>query len=311
MFREIEGVVRKWRESVVGQDHVLEAVEPYLWRWAADLIPPDRPAASFLFAGPTGVGKTYAGEALAEAFGRKAIVIDCGFLQERHEIATLLGAPPGYLGHRETKPRITQQTLEEQKPFPIVIFDEFEKAADSLHKALLGILDRGILTLGDNTVVSFRGTCIIMTSNIASREISDCLSGRWGFSPGSRRGFSGAMKKAFLPEFVARVDEFLAFKPLNREKIVEIMKLEISKLSERLAGLLIHMTCEEGAAETLVESWSPELGARPAVRKFEKAVLEQIARARLRYKENAPLKAIVRKDLSVEVSPLKKSDGMV
>lgn len=311
MFREIEGVIRKWRESVVGQDHVLEAVEPYLWRWAADLSPPDRPAASFLFAGPTGVGKTYAGEALAEAFGRKAIVIDCGFLQERHEIATLLGAPPGYLGHRETKPRITQQTLEDQKPFPIVIFDEFEKAADSLHKALLGILDRGILTLGDNTVVSFRGACIIMTSNIASREVSDCLSGRWGFSPGSRRGFSGAMRKAFLPEFIARVDEFLTFNPLDRDKIREIMRLEIGKLSERLAGAMIHLSCDGLAPEALIESWSPDLGARPAVRKFEKKVLVEIARARLRYKENTPLKAVVRKDLSVEVSPIKKSDGML
>src|SRR6201982_2878421 len=178
------------RRKIVGQDQAVEKVVEIYQMFQAGLNPPGRPVGNFLFLGPTGCGKTRVAEAMAETmFGdaRACIKIDCAEFQHSHEIAKLIGSPPGYLGHRETHPLLTQEALNqwhtEKLKLSILLFDEIEKASDALWQLLLGILDKGTLTLGNNNRVDLSQCIIIMTSNLGAAEMSNLANGRFGFSP--------------------------------------------------------------------------------------------------------------------------------
>ncbi len=200
--------------------------------YRAKLTPEGRPAGIFLLLGPTGTGKTKTVEALADVLHgspKKLLKVDCGEYQMEHEVAKLLGAPPGYLGHRETQPLLTQQKLSgaasESCDLSILLFDEIEKAAQSLVRLLLGVLDKATLRLGDGTLVNFEKTIIFLTSNLGAREMSRELRPEFGFeSLGARRGESGrqtgaigknAVRKNFSPEFINRIDSVVTYRPLD------------------------------------------------------------------------------------------------
>src|SRR5438094_1871669 len=180
--------------KVVGQTSALQYITPYIQMYQAGLNPADRPAGIFLLLGPTGTGKTRTVEALAEILhgtSKHLVKIDCGEFQSDHEVAKLIGAPPGYLGHRETTPMLTQERLaavtSSNCDLSLVLFDEVEKAAPSLTVLLLGILDRGTLNLGDNTVVNFERTFIFLTSNLGAREMMKEVKPDFGFAPTDHR----------------------------------------------------------------------------------------------------------------------------
>ena len=175
-------LAESWKKMLVGQDHAIDRVVPYVARAMARLSPPNRPLGVFVMLGPTGTGKTRTAETLAELLHgseKNMLRIDCGEFQNEHEVAKLLGAPPGYLGHRETQPLNTAAkltaTTSDKSSISIVLFDEIEKAASALWRTLLGVLDKGVLRLGDNSVVNFENTLIFMSSNVGAREISEML----------------------------------------------------------------------------------------------------------------------------------------
>src|ERR1700722_3536949 len=223
------------REKIVGQDEAVQALFDIYQVFCAGLNSPGRPVGNLLFLGPTGSGKTRTVEAAAEIlFGdsRAVVKVDCAEFQHSHELAKLVGSPPGYLGHRETHPRLSQDALNqyhsEQTKLSFVLFDEIEKASDALWNLLLGILDKATLTLGDNRKVDFSRTMIFMTSNLGSAEISDILAPRLGFSDmesrrtiidaqsesmGGKIHRSGveAARRRFTPEFMNRLDEIVTF----------------------------------------------------------------------------------------------------
>ncbi|MFY9570221.1 MAG: AAA family ATPase, partial [Blastocatellia bacterium] len=220
------------RARVIGQDRAIRSISSLYQVFQAGMTSPSRPIGTMLFLGPTGSGKTHVVEAAAEIlFGdRNAVIkIDCSEFQHSHEIAKLIGSPPGYLGHRETSPLLTQESLEkyrtERDPFTLVLFDEIEKASDSLWQLLLGVLDKATLTLGDNRRVDFSQTMIFMTSNLGAKEMSELITGSIGFAPtksGSMAGddldqkiyrtASEAAKRKLSPEFMNRIDKVVVFR---------------------------------------------------------------------------------------------------
>src|SRR6185369_2622286 len=215
---------------------------------------PTRPLGTMLFLGPTGSGKTHVVEAAAEIlFGtRNAVVkIDCAEFQHSHEIAKLIGSPPGYLGHRETAPMLTQENLDkyhtDSNPFSLVLFDEIEKASESLWQLLLGILDKATLTLGDNRRVDFSQTMIFMTSNLGAKEMSELITGSIGFTPATGRTMaddeldqkiyrtaSEAARRKFSPEFMNRIDKVVVFRSLKHQQLYEILDLELKGVQQRV-----------------------------------------------------------------------------
>src|SRR5258706_9013049 len=211
-------------ERVVGQPAASDVVIPYIQMFQAGLAPEGRPVGVFLLLGPTGTGKTKTVEALAEVLHgseKSLLKVDCGEFQMEHEVAKLIGAPPGYLGHRETQPILTQQKLNavtsENCALSLVLFDEIEKAAPSLTRLLLGVLDKGVLRLGDNSTVNFEKSLVFLTSNLGAREMMKEISPDFGFQGGLSAGRPDltsklqnialvAVRKKFSPEFVNRID---------------------------------------------------------------------------------------------------------
>src|SRR6266700_1548128 len=288
--REFEGSLL---ERLVGQDRSVRRMARSYQVYLAGLSTPGRPLANLLFLGPTGSGKTRMVEAAAEVlFGDMGAVvkIDCAEFQHSHEIAKLIGSPPGYLGHRETQPLITQEKLDEHHSeklkLSLVLFDEIEKASDALWQLLLGVLDKGTLTLGDNRRVDFSHTLIFLTSNLGSAEMTKLMSGGLGFAAGPRenddeldqkiyRTAMEAARKKFSPEFMNRIDKVIVFRTLQRENLEEILDIELTRVQERImiatAGKQFVFKCTERARDfLLLEGTDQKFGARHLKRAIER-----------------------------------------
>jgi ATP-dependent Clp protease ATP-binding subunit ClpB len=239
--------------KIVGQDEAVQAVVDLYQVFCAGLNSPGRPLGNLLFLGPTGAGKTRLVEATAEVlFGnpRALIKVDCAEFQHSHEIAKLIGSPPGYLGHCETTPLITQEGLAlyhtEKLKISFLLFDEIEKASDSLWQLLLGILDKATLTLGDNRRVDLSKTMIFMTSNLGGRAITELMTSGMGFAPmiladaqpqldeKVERSATVAAKRKFAPEFMNRIDKVVVFHPLRAEQLERILEIELSMVQQRV-----------------------------------------------------------------------------
>lgn len=289
------------RKAILGQSDAIETLAPYVELSIAGLSPEGRPAGVFLLLGPTGTGKTRTVEALAQALhgsDRHLLRIDCGEFQLDHEVAKLIGAPPGYLGHRETHPLLSQQKVNavtsERSSLSLVLFDEIEKAAPSFTRILLGVLDRGTMKLGDNTSVSFENSMIFLTSNLGARGMMTELTGGFGFSAGEARPAGerqsklgriamSAVRRRFSPEFVNRIDEVVSYRPLDRKALDGILELQITLLRNhirsRLGAASFDLELSSRARKLLLnEGASSEYGARELKRAIHRLLLQPLAR---------------------------------
>ena len=290
---EVEDFARSLRRRVVGQDRAIRQLARIYQVYLAGLSAPGRPLANLLLLGPTGSGKTRLVEAAAEAlFGdaRAVVKIDCAEFQHGHEIAKLVGSPPGYLGHRETHPLITQETLEqhytEKVRVSLVLFDEIEKASDAVWQLLLGILDKATLTLGDNRRVDFSHSLIFLTSNLGSQEMTKLVSGGLGYTSGPRhddeevdqkiyRTAMEAARRKFSPEFMNRIDKVIVFRTLKGEHLEKILDIELGRVQERImssaASRQFVFDCTPSAREFLLEEGTDsKFGARHLKRSIER-----------------------------------------
>jgi len=241
------------RRRIIGQDEAVQAVVDLYQVFCAGLNSPGHPVGNLLFLGPTGAGKTRMVEATAEVlFGdpHAVIKVNCAEFQHSHEIAKLIGSPPGYLGHRETRPLINTEALEQHHTdtlkISFLVFDEIEKAADALWQLLLGILDKATLTLGDNQRVDLSKTMIFMTSNLGGGEIMNLMTGRMGFAPtlpeselprfDEKMGLTAtaAAKRNFAPEFMNRIDKVVVFHPLRAEQLNQVLEIELGMVQQRV-----------------------------------------------------------------------------
>jgi ATP-dependent Clp protease ATP-binding subunit ClpA len=286
---------------VVGQERAVRKLASLYQVFQAGLPNPTRPLGTMLFLGPTGSGKTHVVEAAAEVLFsdlNSIIKIDCAEYQHSHEIAKLIGSPPGYLGHRETAPLLSQENIDkhktEQDPFTLVLFDEIEKASDALWQLLLGILDKGTLTLGDNRRVDFTQTMIFMTSNLGATQMSELITGSIGFAPTADAKMSAddldqkiyrtaleAARRKFSPEFMNRIDNVVVFRSLRQEQLRRVLDLELQQVQRRIddgAGERFRITVTERAAEfLLVEGMDCRYGARHLKRAIERFVVTPLA----------------------------------
>ncbi len=280
---------------IVGQERAVRRLSGLFQIYLAGLNNPSRPIGTLLFLGPTGSGKTRVVEAASEIlFGEQHAVvkIDCAEFQHSHEIAKLIGSPPGYLGHRETSPMLTQENLDryhnDENKLTFVLFDEIEKASDSLWQLLLGILDKATLTLGDNRRVDFSKTIVVMTSNLGAREMSDMISGGIGFAPAKGgknpndsdvdlkiyRTALEAAKRKFSPEFMNRIDKVVVFRSLKEHHLRQILEIELQSVQNRItnsAGTKFVFSCSTEAKEFLLhEGIDFKYGARHLKRAIER-----------------------------------------
>jgi len=288
------------RHKIVGQEEAVQALADLYQVFCAGLHSPARPVGNLLFLGPTGSGKTRIVEAAAEIlFGdsRALIKVDCAEFQHSHEIAKLIGSPPGYLGHRETHPLITQEALAkshtEQLKLSFLLFDEIEKASDSLWQLLLGILDKATLTLGDNRRVDLSQTMIFMTSNLGGAEITELMTGGMGFvqpidKPVHRldekveRAAIEAARRKFSPEFINRLDKLVVFHPLKRDELDEVLEIELGQVQKRVLDsttrpFLFRVTTE-GRQFLLEEGTDQRYGARHLKRAIERYLVCPLSR---------------------------------
>jgi ATP-dependent Clp protease ATP-binding subunit ClpB len=285
----------KLSAQIVGQERAVRRMSGLFQIYLAGMNNPARPIGTLLFLGPTGSGKTRVVEAAAEVlFGDplSVVKIDCAEFQHSHEIAKLIGSPPGYLGHRETSPMLTQENLDkahtDETKLTFVLFDEIEKASDALWQLLLGILDKATLTLGDNRRVDFSKAVVIMTSNLGAREMSEMISGGIGFAPskGQRvqeeneidqkiyRTASEAAKRKFSPEFMNRIDKVVVFRSLKEHHLRKILEIELKQVQNRItesAGTKFVFECTDEAKEFLLsEGIDLKYGARHLKRAIER-----------------------------------------
>jgi ATP-dependent Clp protease ATP-binding subunit ClpA/CheY-like chemotaxis protein len=286
--------------KVVGQPNVINVIVPYVEMFQAGLAPENRPVGVFLLLGPTGTGKTRTVEALAEVLHgstKNVLKVDCGEFQMEHEVAKLIGAPPGYLGHRETQPMLSQQKLtavtSDRCGLSIVLFDEIEKAAPSMTRLLLGVLDRGVLRLGDNSSVNFEKSLVFLTSNLGAKEMMREISPDFGFqsaAPGAADDLTdklqnialSAVKRKFSPEFVNRIDHVITYKPLDAESFAAITDHEIDNLQNhvntRLGNRCFTVEVPFETRQWLIEKGtSPEYGARELKRTIHKNLTQPLA----------------------------------
>jgi len=288
------------RRKIVGQDVAIEKVVEIYQMFLAGLNPPGRPVGNLLFLGPTGSGKTRVVEAMSEAlFGdaRACIKIDCAEFQHSHEIAKLIGSPPGYLGHRETHPLLTQEALNQwhtdKLKLSILLFDEIEKASDALWQLLLGILDKATLTLGDNRRVDLSQCIIIMTSNLGAGEMSNLVEGGLGFAGKATqvdaaldqkidRTAVEAARRKFTPEFMNRIDKVVVFKTLRPEHLQQILEIELGMVQQRIlmaatANQFVFNCTTKVKSYLLSEGTDPKYGARHLKRAIERHLVFPLA----------------------------------
>jgi ATP-dependent Clp protease ATP-binding subunit ClpB len=285
------------RRKIVGQPEAIMALADLYQVFRAGLNSPGRPVGNLLFLGPTGSGKTHVVEAASELlFGdaRSAIKIDCAEFQHSHEIAKLIGSPPGYLGHRETHPLITQEALAsmhtEKLKLSFLLFDEIEKASDALWQLLLGILDKANLTLGDNRRVDLSQTVIFLTSNLGGKEIEELITGsKLGFAPAvgvSQQSkveatATGAARRKFSPEFVNRMDRIVVFHPLSQEELNDVLDIELGKIQQRVLdtakGQFLFRVSQPARGWLLREGTDQRYGARHLKRAVERHLVMPLA----------------------------------
>jgi ATP-dependent Clp protease ATP-binding subunit ClpB len=265
-------------ERVVGQDEAVEAVSSAIRRARAGLQDPNRPLGSFLFLGPTGVGKTEMARALAEFLfddEHALIRIDMSEYQEKHTVSRLIGAPPGYVGYDDAG-QLTEAVR--RRPYSVVLFDEVEKAHPEVLNVMLQLLDDGRLTDGKGRTVDFRNTVVIMTSNLGSQYLTEqAASGT--LSEGVRRQVMDVVRSHFRPEFLNRIDEVIVFHALSREHMAQIIDIQARQLLKRLEDRKIHVELTPAARDLLVrEGYDPAYGARPLKRTIQRLVLDPLAR---------------------------------
>jgi ATP-dependent Clp protease ATP-binding subunit ClpA len=289
---EVRDFEASLRRRVVGQERALNSLARAYQVYLAGLAAPGRPLVNLLLLGPTGSGKTRLVEAAAESLLgdiRAVVKVDCAEFQHSHEIAKLIGSPPGYLGHRETQPLITQEVLDERftdkVKIAIVLFDEVEKASDALWQLLLGILDKATLTLGDNRRVDFSHAMIFLTSNLGTGEVNKLISGGMGFAGPVEAGQDDldqkiyrtaleAARRKFSPEFMNRIDKVIVFRTLQRPHLEKILDIELTFVQERVmasTGSQFVFKCTEAARDFLLrEGTDPKSGARHLKRAVER-----------------------------------------
>jgi ATP-dependent Clp protease ATP-binding subunit ClpB len=287
------------RTKIVGQEEGVQALVDLFQVFCAGLNSPGRPVGNLLFLGPTGSGKTRIVEAAAEIlFGdpRAVIKVDCAEFQHSHEIAKLIGSPPGYLGHRETHPLITQEALAashtDKLKLSFLLFDEIEKASDSLWQLLLGMLDKATLTLGDNRRVDLSSTVIFLTSNLGGGEISEMMGGGFGFIKAEDKPKTGladkvertaveAARRKFSPEFMNRLDKIVVFKPLQRDQLEKVLDIELGMVQQRVLetakGQFLFRVTDSGRDYLLTEGTDQRYGARHLKRAIERNIVYPLA----------------------------------
>jgi len=286
---------------VIGQPGAISSIVPFLEIHRAGLSPEGRPAGVFLLLGPTGTGKTKTVEAVADVLhgtSKKLLRVDCGEFQMEHEVAKLIGAPPGYLGHRETQPLLTQSKLNaivsQHSDLSVLLFDEIEKAAPSMARLLLGILDKATLRVGDNSVVNFERTLIFLTSNLGARSMGRELRPTFGYEavvPRDRERLASklerigidAVRRKFSPEFVNRLDAVITYRPLTADSLGQILDRQLDDLQRlihnRLGDRSFRVDISARTRRFLLRRGaSDEYGARELKRVIQSELVQPIAR---------------------------------
>jgi len=305
--REASTLETGLRRMIIGQDEAIQQIVNIYQMHLTGMNAPGRPIGNFLFLGPTGSGKTRIVEATAETLlknPRAVIKIDCAEFQHSHEIAKLIGSPPGYLGHRETHPLLSQEVLNqyqtETMKVSFVLFDEIEKASDALWNLLLGILDKATLTLGDNRKVDFSKAMIFMTSNLGASEMSSIMAPKLGFGASdtriqsstgvfdekmtgkiARSGVEAARRK-FTPEFMNRLDKIVTFSPLGTEQLKKILDIELNLVQQRIFNTssdraFVFTMSDHGKDFLLAEGTDLKYGARHLKRAIERLLVHPMS----------------------------------
>ncbi|HWR54160.1 MAG TPA: AAA family ATPase [Bryobacteraceae bacterium] len=303
--RDAEQLDGSLRRFIVGQNEAIDQIVNIYQMHLTGMTAPGRPIGNFLFLGPTGSGKTRIVEATAEALianPRAVIKIDCAEFQHSHEIAKLIGSPPGYLGHRETHPLLSQEVLNqyhtERCKISFVLFDEIEKASDSLWNLLLGILDKANLTLGDNRRVDFSRAMIFMTSNLGATEMNNIMAPRLGFTMVNTTQKAGsvdgkiagkitdagveAARRKFTPEFMNRLDKVVVFKPLGDSELRKILDIELRMVQQRIFNSsgpspFIFTLSPSAKDFLLTEGTDVKYGARHLKRSIERHLVQPMS----------------------------------
>jgi ATP-dependent Clp protease ATP-binding subunit ClpA len=304
--REARSLEESLQRLVVGQDEAIQQIVNIYQMYLTGMAAPARPVGNFLFLGPTGSGKTRVVEATAEALTgqpRAVVKIDCAEFQHSHEIAKLIGSPPGYLGHRETHPLLSQENINmyrsDTMKLSFILFDEIEKASDALWNLLLGILDKATLTLGDNKRVDFTHCMIFMTSNLGAGEMSSILSPKMGFASALRGGEEAvldsktdrkiersgveAARRKFTPEFMNRMDKVVVFRPLGSGELRRILDIELNFVQRRIfeasngERAFVFTFGDDAKDLLLAEGTDPKYGARHLKRAIERMVVQPLS----------------------------------
>jgi ATP-dependent Clp protease ATP-binding subunit ClpA len=307
MGRESSELQANLRKRIVGQEEAIREIVSIYQMYLTGMNARGRPIGNLLFLGPTGSGKTRIVEATAESLlnnTRAVIKIDCAEFQHSHEIAKLIGSPPGYLGHRETSPFLSQEVLNRHHTstmkLSLVLFDEIEKASDALWNLLLGILDKGRLTLGDNRQVDFSRSIIFMTSNLGSSEMNALMRPTLGFSANDagrrsqavtvdeamsgkmERSGLGAVRRKFTPEFINRLDKIVTFHPLGSEQLQKLLNIELASVQERILTAapnrsFVFQTTEKAKSFLLDQGIDMKYGARYLKRAIDRLLVQPLS----------------------------------